>query len=62
MYRLKRPTNSQLTDFYNAYGPRIQTLMSELADGTQTIHLPLGRGATTIHLTLKVQNGSRTSR
>lgn len=60
MYRLKRPTNNQLSDYYNAYSPRIQELMTQLADGTLTISLPLGRGATAVQLILKVQQNSAT--
>jgi len=60
MYKLKRPTDKQLSDFYNAYSPRIQTLMKNLADGTQTIPISLGQDGTAVHLTLKVQTNSPT--
>lgn len=59
MYRLKRPTNKQLTDFFTDYGPRIKWLMQQLESGTLTIPLTLGTKHT-IHLTLKVQAGSET--
>ena len=60
MYRLKRPTNKQLSDFYDAYSPRIQELMTQLANGVLTIPLTLGRGTTAVHLMLKVQRNSAT--
>ena len=60
MYKLKKPTDKQLSDYYNAYSPRIQTLMTNLAEGTQTIPISLGQDGTAVHLTLKVQNGSPT--
>lgn len=60
MYRLKRPTDNQLSAFYSAYAPRIQELMTQLADGTLTIPLTLGRGVTAVQLSLKVQQNSMT--
>lgn len=60
MYKLRKPTDDQLSDYYDAYSIRIQTLMKSLADGTQTIPVTLGQDRTAVHLTLKVQTGSQT--
>lgn len=60
MYRLKRPTNKQLNDYYKLYSPRIQQLMKLLADGTQTIPIALGYKKPAVHLTLQVQQRSPT--
>lgn len=59
MYKLKRPTNRQLADFYDAYGPRIQYLMQELASGNITIQTKLG-SKYYVFLTQKVQANSET--
>lgn len=54
MYKLKSPSDKQLSDFYDAYAPRIQFLMQELANGNITIPITLGN-TQPIHLILKVQ-------
>lgn len=56
MYKLKRPTNKQLSDFYKSYGLRIQYLMRELVDGNISIPIDLKE----VHLILKVQANSPT--
>ncbi len=60
MYKLKRPTNRTLSDYYDAYGPGIQTLMQQLKDGILLIPITLGSGKTAVKLTLQVQRNSAT--
>ncbi len=59
MYKVKPPTNQVLDAFYDAYAPRIKTLMQEVANGHLTIPLKLGTN-NVVQLTLKVQPGSTT--
>ncbi len=58
MYKLKSPTIKQLSDYYNDYGPRVQSLMQQLANGKLTVPITLGRGTTAVKLILQVQSNS----